>query len=115
VGALGVLATFLLMVYVPEEQRNVFEVRFVYLRRILSDKWLLLLSLELFRIGSDSILITSFMVFYLEQSLKLGPAVAVGIGSLAPLCAVFASPLFGILYDKTKNARISLFSSGSAL
>jgi predicted MFS family arabinose efflux permease len=114
-GALGVLATFLLMIYVPKEHWNVFEVRSVDLRRILSDKWLLLLSLELFGIGSGSILITSFMVFYLEQSLKLGPAVAGGIGSLAPLCAVFASPLFGILYDRTRKARMLLFLSGSAL
>jgi MFS family permease len=114
-GALGILGAFLLLVYVPKDEWNTFAVKAADLRRILSDKWLLLLSLELFGLGSGSILITTFMVFYLEQSLNLSAAFAGAIGSLTPLCAVFASPFFGMLYDRTRNARMLLFLSGSAL
>lgn len=114
-GALGILGAFLLLAYVPKEEWKGFVVKASDLRRILSDKWLLLLSLELFGIGSGSILVSTFMVFYLEQSLKLGPAIAGGIGGIAPFFAVFASPLVGVLYDKTRRVRLLLFLSGSAL
>ena len=114
-GALGILGAFLLLAYVPREEWKGFAIKVSDLRRILADRWLLFLSLELFGIGSGSILISTFMVFYLEQSLKLEPAIAGGIGGLAPFFAVFASPLFGMLYDKTKRARLLLFLSGSAL
>lgn len=114
-GALGVFSAFLLLNYLPREESKSFVIRAADLKKVLADKWLVLLSLELFGIGSGSILITTFMVFYLEQSLKLSPAVAGGIGSLTLLCAVFASPLFGLLYDKTKRARALLFWSGVAL
>jgi MFS family permease len=74
-----------------------------------------LLSLELLGIGSGLILVNTFMIYYLEQSLKLGPTPAGIIGALSPLCAVFACPLFGILYDKTKRTRLLLFILGAVL
>jgi MFS family permease len=114
-GILGVLSTFLMLAYLPKEEWKEFVIRASDLRKILTDKWLLLLSLELFGLSSGSILITTFMVFYLEQSLNLSPAFAGAIGGLALFCGVFGSPLFGMLYDKTRNARMLLFLSGSAL
>ena len=114
-GGLGILCALLLIVSLPKDETRSFVVKASDLRRILADRWLLLLSLELFGIGSGSILINTFMIYYLEQSLKLGPVIAGGIGSLAPLCAVLASPLFGMIYDKTRKTRMILFLSGSAL
>jgi MFS family permease len=55
------------------------------------------------------------MVYYLEQALHLSPSLAGIIGSLTPLCAMASSPLCGMLYAKTKNARLLLFSLGVLL
>jgi MFS family permease len=115
-GALGILGGVLLAKDLPKDElRKGFVVRMADLRKILSNRWLLLLSLELFGIGSGQILINTFMIFYLEQSLKLTPTFAGIIGSLGPLCAILVSPLFGMLYDKTRKARLLLFSLGGSL
>ena len=115
-GGLGILGGLLLLAYVPKDElRKEFTVKLADLRRVLSNRWLILLSLELLGIGSGLILVTTFMIYYLEQSLKLGPTPAGIIGGLTPLCAIFASPLFGILYDKTKRTRLLLFILGSVM
>jgi len=115
-GVLGILGAFLLLVYVPKDElREDFVVKLADLRKVLSNKWSSILSLELFGFVSGSILITTFTVFYLEQSLKLSPVFAGIIGSLTPLCAVIASPLMGMLYDRLRRARLLVFSSGLGL
>lgn len=115
-GGLGILGGLLLLAYLPKDElRKEFSVKLADLRRVLSSRWLILLSLELFGIGGGQILVSTFMIYYLEQSLKLGPTPAGIIGSLTPLCAVFASPLFGILYDKMKRTRLLLFILGTVL
>lgn len=116
-GALGVLGGLLILLNVPkrDERTSDFIVKSADLRRVLSDRWLILLSLELFGFGSGTFLINSFMVYYLEQALHLSPSFAGIIGSLAPLCAIIASPLCGIIYSRTKNARLILFSLGVIL
>lgn len=115
-GVLGVLGCLLLFLKVPEAERDSgFTIRTEDLRKILSNRWLVLISLELFGFGSGTFLISSFMVYYLEQSLHLSPSFAGIIGSLAPLCAIVASPLCGTLYSRTKNARLLLFSLGLIL
>lgn len=114
-GVLGILGTVLLFMYVPKEEWNSFTVKLADLKKILSDRWLLLLSLELLGFNAGTTLITTFMVYYLEGTLSLAPALAGGIGSLAPLVAIFASPLSGQLYDRTRRPRALLFSSGIIL
>lgn len=115
-GVLGVIGAVLLVLYVPKEESNeAFVVKLSDLRRVLADRWLLLLSLELFGFGSGTILISTFMTYYVEQSFSLSPAFAGVIGSIAPLCAIVASPILGSLYDKTGNARTLLFSLGVIL
>jgi MFS family permease len=115
-GALGVLGSLLIFFNVPRDHLvSNFVIKMTDLRKLLSNRWLVLLSLELFGFGSGTILINTFMVYYLEQSLKLSPTLAGIIGSLAPLCGIVASPVFGMLYDKTRNARLLLFFLGAAL
>lgn len=115
-GGLGILGGLLLLAYLPRDDlRKGFTIKMVDLRRVLSNRWLFLLSLELFGMGSGQILVNTFMIYYLEQSLKLGPTTAGLIGSLSPLCAILASPVFGVLYDKTKKTRLLLFSLGAVL
>ena len=115
-GVLGLLTALSLVILVPKDSVvEHFTVRVSDLRRILSDRWLLLLNLELFGVLSGSSLVTTFMVYYLVDALKVGTALAGLIGSLAPLSAILASPIFGLLHDKTRNARKLLFISGAAL
>jgi len=115
-GGLGILGGLLLLAYLPKDTlRKGFIVKMTDLRKVLSNRSLFLLSFELFGIGSGQILVNTFMIYYLEQSLRLAPASAGIIGSLSPLCAVLASPLFGILYDKTKRTRLLLFLLGAVL
>jgi MFS family permease len=115
-GAFGILGGVLLLVYLPKDElRDGFVVKMADLRRILSNRWLMLLSLELFGFGSGTILVNTFMVYYLEQSLKAGPVVAGIVGSLSPLCAVLASPLFGVAYDRIRKAKLLLFILGCML
>lgn len=114
-GILGILGAILLFAYVPKEKWNGFTIRLVDLKRILSDRWLLLLSLELLGFNAGLTLIGNFMVYYLEGTLNLAPALAGGIGSLTLLFAIFASPMFGQLYDKTRRTREILFLSGVLL
>ena len=115
-GGLGILGSVLLLFCVPTDQaRESFKVEIEALRKILSDRWLVLLSLELFGFGTGTIVISTFMVYYLEQSLHLAPALAGVVGGLAPLCAIFASPALGSLYDKSGRARVLLFSLGASL
>lgn len=115
-GGLGILGGLLLLAYLPKDElRKEFTVKLADLRRVLSSRWLFSLSLELFGIGSGQILVSTFMIYYLEQSLKLRPTPAGIIGALSPLCAIFAAPLFGIIYDKMKRTRLLLFILGSVL
>ena len=115
-GILGILTAIIMMFMVPkDEMREGFRIRTVDLRRILSNRWLLILTLELFGIGSGSVLVTTFMVYYLESSLRAVVAVAGIIGGLSLLLAILASPIFGRIYDRTKDARKLLFLSGLGL
>ena len=115
-GGLGLLSALSLIILVPKDSVSEhFTVRVSDLRRILSDRWLLLLNLELFGVVSGSSLVTTFMAYYLTDALKVGTALAGLIGSLAPLSAILASPIFGLLHDKTRNARKLLFISGATL
>ncbi|MGA3109315.1 MAG: MFS transporter [Candidatus Bathyarchaeia archaeon] len=115
-GLLSLLGGILIYLKVPKDElRSDFVVKGEDLRKILSNRWLVLLSLELFGFGSGTFLLSSFMVYYLEQSLHLSPSFAGTIGSLTPLCAIVVSPLCGMLYSRTKNARLLLFSLGLVL
>ena len=115
-GLLSLLGGILVYLKVPKDElRSDFVVKGEDLRKILSNRWLVLLSLELFGFGSGTFLLSSFMVYYLEQSLHLSPSFAGTIGSLTPLCAIVVSPLCGMLYSRTKNARLLLFSLGLVL
>jgi MFS family permease len=115
-AVLGLLGGALLYLRVPEiERESGFIVKTSDLRKVLSNKWLVLLSLELFGFGSGTFIINGFMVYYLEQSLRLSPSVAGIIGSLVPLCAIISSPLCGAIYSKTKKTRLILLSLGLVL
>jgi MFS family permease len=82
------------------------------IRKILSSRRLFLLGLGLFGLDGIQSLITAFMVYYLQGALKATAALAGSVGALALLGSLFASPLFGMLYDKTRNASGLIFICG---
>jgi predicted MFS family arabinose efflux permease len=115
-GFLGILTAISMIFMVPkDDMREDFLIKIADLRRILSNKWLLILTLELFGVGSGSILVTTFMVFYLEDSLKTTVAIAGTVGGLSMFLAILVSPIFGRIYDRTKNTRRLLFLTGLGL
>jgi len=112
-GALGILTGVLMIVSVPKDTlRGDFLVKWPDLRKILEDKWLLLLTLELFGITAGTTITTTFIVYYLENSLNVGAAVAGVVGGLAMISSIISAPLIGRAYDRTKDARRLLFLSG---
>lgn len=112
-GALGILTGVLMIVSVPTDTlRGDFLVKWPDLRKILEDKWLLLLTLELFGITAGTTITTTFIVYYLENSLNVGAAVAGVVGGLAMISSIISAPLIGRVYDRTKDARRLLFLSG---
>jgi MFS family permease len=115
-GILGIIGGIFLVLYLPKDDLHKdFVIKAADLRKILSNKWLLLLSLELFGIGSGQILINTFVIFYLEQTMKLLPAFAGIVGSISPVCAALASPVCGLLYDRTRKTRRLLFFLGAGV
>jgi len=82
---------------------------------VLGDSSLILLGLKMFGITAGASLVTSIMVYYMEDALQSGPAFAGLIGGLALLLALVASPIAGRNFDKNKDASLPLFLSGTVM
>jgi MFS family permease len=112
-GALGMLTGLFLFVSVPKDSlREDFLIKWSELRKVLADRWLLLLTLELFGIGSGSTVMTTFIVYYLENTVGVEVALAGVVGGLALIFSLPSSLLVGRVYDSTKDARKLLLLSG---
>jgi MFS family permease len=84
------------------------------LRRTIFNKSLIILGLTLLSFQAGSSIILTFIVFYLGGTLRIDYTVAGLIGSLNLVIALFSSPMFGLLYDRTKKAKKILIISGFA-
>jgi MFS family permease len=112
-GTLGFVTALMILWFLPKDDlREKSPIKGSALMRVLTDRWLILLGLELFGIGCGASLITGIMVYYLEGSLRVNPALAGLIGGISPVVALAASPLAGRGYDNNKNASKLLFLSG---
>ena len=112
-GALGIATGMFLLVSVPRDTlREGFLIKWSELRKVLADKWLLLLTLELFGISAGQTTVTTFMVYYLENSLNIRAALAGVIGGVGLLFSILSAPTMGRAYDRTKDARKLLFLAG---
>jgi MFS family permease len=112
-GALGILTALFLFVSVPKDSlREDFLIKWSELRKVLVDRWLLLLTLELFGIGSGSTVTTTFIVYYLENTVGVGVALAGVVGGLALIFSLPSALVLGRVYDSTKDARKLLLLSG---
>jgi len=57
----------------------------------------------------------TFIMFYLEDYLKVNSVTAGFIASLNLVCGLVSAPIFGKIYDKIKNIRKLLFVCGVAM
>jgi MFS family permease len=85
---------------------------FSAIKKIIFDKWILVICLVLTCLEIGSVVASNFMVYYLEKQLTVTPAVAGSIASLLPVLGVIATILFGRLYDKFGKARLLMLVSG---
>lgn len=84
------------------------------LRRTLFNKSLIILGTTLLSFQAGSSIILTFIILYLGGALKIDYTIAGLIGSLNLVIALFSSPLFGLLYDRTRKAKKILIFSGLA-
>jgi len=111
-GALSLVAFFLTAVSIPRDDlRPDFQMKFHNLTTMLFNRTLILVGTMLLSTQLAWNLVGYFVVFYLENELKVSPAVAGLIGSLTLVSAFVISPVAGRIYDNKRNPfRLLLFS-----
>ena len=85
------------------------------IRKVLFDKSLFAFGLVLLGAQIAWGLPLTFIVFYLEDYLKVNPSTAGFIAGLGLISGVVSAPVFGKIYDKTKNISRLLFVCGLAM
>jgi MFS family permease len=84
------------------------------LSQTIFNRTLIILGLTLLSFQAGSSIVLTFIVFYLGGYLKVDLTIAGLIGSLNLVIALFFSPIFGRLYDRTKKTKKILLISGLA-
>jgi MFS family permease len=84
------------------------------LRQTVFSRSLIILGLNLLSFQAGSSIILTFIVFYLAGGLRIDYTIAGFIGSLSLIIALFFSPIFGRIYDRTREAKKILVISGFA-
>jgi MFS family permease len=126
-GGFGLISSLLLVIFLPRkekeegtqpEQKTVgkhLELKISDIRRVLLDKSLFLIGLVLLGAQIAWGLPLTFIMFYLEDYLKVNSVTAGFIASLNLICGLVSAPIFGKIYDKIKNIRKLLFVCGVAM
>ncbi len=73
---------------------------------------LIILGVTLLGFQAGASLILVFTIFYFIRNLKLDPLMAGFIGSLSLITGLVSSPLFGRIFDRSRNAKELLLVSG---
>ena len=105
-------AAFMLFLMPRDSVREGFAMEMREIRRIVASRWLFLLGVGMFGVNGLSSIITAFMVYYLEVSLKANAVLAGTVGALAFVGSLFGAPLFGMLHDRIRNPAWLGFLSG---
>ncbi|MDA4114728.1 MAG: MFS transporter [Thaumarchaeota archaeon] len=107
-GVIALAACVLLVLLVPKDPSSgVFTVRLSELKAVILNKWLLILSAGLI---TEQICFSTnlyFMVYYLEESLRVAAGVAGAIGGLTVVVSILASPLAGRAFDRNPSPKIT--------
>jgi len=112
-GGLGVLTGLLVIALVPKDSENVqFRFSTGKLGKILSNRNLIVLGLGSLGSNLGSVLISSFMAYYLQSSLGETAAIAGIVAAMIVVLPVYTSLCGGRLYDRTRKPRRLLILSG---
>jgi MFS family permease len=136
-GAFGLISSIFLIVFLPskhgqeggggevEKQQHQSQqqipkgkhsqIKISDIRKVLFDKSLFAFGLVLLGAQIAWGLPLTFIVFYLEDYLKVNSSTAGFIAGLGLISGVVSAPVFGRIYDKTKNIRKLLFVCGLAM
>jgi MFS family permease len=105
-GVISLAACVLLVLLVPGDPSDgAFTVRLSELKAVILNKWLLVLSAGLI---TEQICFSTnlyFMVYYLEESLRVTAGVAGAIGGLTLVVSILPSPLAGRAFDRNPNPK----------
>jgi len=112
-GIIGIATGLVMLFAIPKDDlRKEFSIKRSALVSVLRNSSLILLGVELFMITGGASLVTAIMVYYMEETMQVNPALAGLIGGLALILALAASPLAGGNYDRHRKASRLLFISG---
>jgi MFS family permease len=115
-GAVGIVTGIIMLILLPMDDLNEeFSIKRSALMNVLTNRSLILLGAKLFTITGGASLVTAIMVYYLEDTMRVSPALAGLIGGLSFMFALAASPLAGRSYDAHKNASKLLLLSGGGM
>lgn len=115
-GSLGLGTSVLLVFLAPKDSlRSDFKINPSRLKLILSDKWLITLSIALLGLGVGSTVVGNFMAYYIETVSQVGVGEAGAIASLAVASALVTAPFSGRVYDKFGNVKWLLFATGAVM
>jgi len=115
-GSLGLGTSVLLVLLAPKDNlRSDFKIDPHRLKFILSDKWLITLSIALLGLGVGTTVVSNFMAYYIETVSHLGAGEAGGIASLAVAFALVTAPFSGRVYDRVGNVKRLLFATGAVM
>ena len=112
-GSLGLITGLLVVALVPRNEKNL-QFRFVTskLAKILSDRNLIVLGLGSLGSNLGSVLISSFMAYYLQASLGETAAIAGIVAAMIVVLPIYTSLWGGRIYDRSKKPRRLLILSG---
>ena len=112
-GSLGLMTGLLVVALVPKDEKNL-QFRFFTskLVKILSDRNLIVLGLGSLGSNLGSVLISSFMAYYLQASLGETAAIAGIVAAMIVVLPIYTSLWGGRLYDRSKKPRRLLILSG---
>jgi len=112
-GGLGVTAALLVIILVPKEETdNHFQITSAKLKAILRKKILAKLGLGALGSNLGSVLISSFMVFYLQSQLGQTGAIAGLVASLIVVLPIATSVWGSRVYDRVRKPKRILVASG---
>ncbi len=112
-GGLGVVTGLLVFTLVPKDEKDVrFRLSSGALAKILWDRNLVLLGFGSLGSNLGSVLISSFMAYYLQASLGEPAAIAGLVAAMIVVLPIYTSLWGGRLYDRLKKPRRLLIASG---
>jgi MFS family permease len=106
-GIIALGACVLLVLFVPKDPiLGSLSIRFSELKGVILNRWLLIVSAGLIVSQVAFGLNTYFMVYYLEENLRTGVAIAGAVGGITLVISVIVSPFAGRAFDRSPSPKI---------